>query len=409
MADQYCNYASNPTETTYQVTTFPNQNYLNTSSGSNTAGSNGFSNYINANYSESSNNFSQNMNYPMYNNSSSNFSSSQQKLQENQMETSSSTELYEFLPEEIFQLDQPIIKTQQINVNNNVVADSLHLNYSVNNNSIGSLNENSIAVLPYNAAFSSSPHTVLDLDSSGTIETNNKYLGINYHQHNSSNNSISSHESCCDVNYNRYTKDCLNASIHSMARTDMCYQRNSEINNNHQTNVTMKNNLNISNDIVFSAKATDSTEIISNQRNQDLTINCNKNHNQIYGNVAEKLDRPDKSSSGPEVHKSSMKKCDIFEIYKKEEPADSNVIINYQGSTRLQNLHSYENFNVNMKSLPNNRNLHQQQSSILKDSPDFIHHMNFYDQTPFVNFPSKPTFMNDEYHKETYTSCMNDL
>lgn len=73
-----------------------------------------------------------------------------------------SNELYEFLPEEIFQLDQPIVKSESqafISQGNLPIAniDALHLPFSNSNGDI-----------------SSTSHSFLDL-SSGQIQTNVKY------------------------------------------------------------------------------------------------------------------------------------------------------------------------------------------------------------------------------------------
>lgn len=94
-----------------------------------------------------------------------NFPSSQNSQEQLQIvESSSSTELYEFLPEEIFQLDQPI-KTQQepdpiIYVTNSSMPNVQLLNVPSENP----------ASFSYNAANNASnqnitsPHTLLDLD-----------------------------------------------------------------------------------------------------------------------------------------------------------------------------------------------------------------------------------------------------
>lgn len=69
-----------------------------------------------------------------------------------------SSELYEFLPEEIFQLDQPILKSEtQPFINANVPVDSLQMPFTSHNVDV---NINS--------------HSFLDL-SSGQIQTNVKY------------------------------------------------------------------------------------------------------------------------------------------------------------------------------------------------------------------------------------------
>lgn len=91
-----------------------------------------------------------------------------------------SNELYEFLPEEIFQLDQPIVKTELQTFNANPIVNSM--------------DALQLPFTSHNADISSTSHSFLDL-SSGQIQTNAKYpmtvdgfsseINNNYHQQNS--------------------------------------------------------------------------------------------------------------------------------------------------------------------------------------------------------------------------------
>lgn len=74
-----------------------------------------------------------------------------------------SNELYEFLPEEIFQLDQPIVKSE---------SQSFHSNGNVP--VISHMETLQIPFATHNGELSSTSHSFLDL-SSGQIQTNMKY------------------------------------------------------------------------------------------------------------------------------------------------------------------------------------------------------------------------------------------
>lgn len=151
----------------------------------------------------------QNYNFVPYSeNYATSVASNEQVQQQENFTALQSNELYEFLPEEIFQLDQPIVKSesQSFSSNGNVPnIDTLQIPFTSHNSDI-----------------ISTSHSFLDL-SSGQIQTNVKYPTVdsfsseinnnsNYHQ---SNVAVDKAAEVASYNYPMNHESRLNCAVES--------------------------------------------------------------------------------------------------------------------------------------------------------------------------------------------------
>jgi hypothetical protein len=380
------NYSSSGSSTPYQLTSsFQNQSYSNVLNSSN-VNINGY-NYPSDNYVEDNNN-GQNSNF-IFNES---FPPSQQIPPNLPMETSTN-ELYEFLPEEIFQLDQPIVKSQnqtsvleQANSNNYILENSLNLS------------ENAITYSTYNV----SPHTVLDLDSSGTIETNTKYLGQTYF-----NESLS--ESCCnDSNFIKFKNECKNdrnsqvGNVNSFLIAAHC--ENSEINNNHSQSSQMLPNNNLFNDGSKTSHIgrdmncqQEATKKMYNMYENDLNKNIrSQNLDSIQSQIKSYQDKRLQCKKNP-----LLISCKSEDNYNNHGP----MIIQYNGEfSPFRNSHIPSRTCQISKPIQSARS-HQSKSISVDSNPQFQNSEHFSASSYIY---SKSSLLNDNRIEEKYNSYVQN-
>lgn len=404
-AEQYYNlsYNGSGSSTPYQLSSFPNQNYPNILNSSN-VNNNGY-NYSNDNYFEENNN-GQNVNF-IFNDS---FPSSHQNSQQQTMPTETpSNELYEFLPEEIFQLDQPIVKSQSQAANQPNISDISNTSYVIGNQL--NLSENPITYSTYNA----SPHTVLDLDSSGTIETNTKYLGESYFNDSVMNDS----GNCCnDPNIIKSSKDNRNPGIENCSTYIIpSHCESAEINNNshsHNTQMIMNNN----------NAFNDGSKMLHTERNMNIPESCLETNKKLYTAYENDLNKNLTRSQNLESIQSQIKNYQEKKIPYKKNPLliscktednynnhnHSTMVIQYNGEfSPFRSSHVPFRNCQNPKSLQAIRS-HQSKSissDLMKDSnPQFQSYENFPLASP--SYIYSKSLLNDNRIEEKYSSCIHN-